>query len=89
MILSSDLRIGKQLMESRAKEYQDKAKGLLRAELKRRDLNYVDLAERLTAMGTKETAPNLSNKIARGGFTAGFFVQCLEAIGCHTLRLSE
>lgn len=76
-------------METKTKEYQDKAKGILRAELKRRDLNYVDLAERLTAMGTKESATNLSNKIARGGFTAGFFIQCMMAIGCHTLRIDE
>ncbi len=27
--------------------------------------------------------------IARGGFTAGFFVSCLIAIGCHTVRLHE
>ena len=76
-------------MDTKAKEYQDKAKGILRAELKRRDLNYGDLAEKLTAMGTKETPANLSNKIARGGFTAGFFIQCLEAIGCQSLRLSD
>lgn len=30
--------------------------------------------ERLTAMGTKETTANLSNKIARGDFMAGFFI---------------
>ena len=76
-------------METKAHEYQEKAKGILRAEIKRRGLNYGDLAEKLTEMGTKESAANLSNKIARGGFTAGFFIQCLEAIGCHTLRLSE
>jgi hypothetical protein len=40
-------------------------------------------------MGVKDNARNLSNKIARGAFTAGFFVLCLEAIGVQTLRLSE
>jgi hypothetical protein len=27
------------------------------------------------------------NKIARGGFTAVFFLQCMEAIGVHSLQL--
>lgn len=32
---------------------------------------------------------NVKNKINRGTFTAIFFVQCLEAIGCTTLRLED
>lgn len=69
------------------KEWQDRVKGLLKAELKRRGVGYRELAEKLTAMGIPETERNLANKIARGGFTAAFFVQCLDAIGCSTLRL--
>jgi len=76
-------------METKAKEYQDKAKGILRAEIKRRNLNYDQLAEKLAAIGVKESARNLSNKISRGGFTAGFFIQCLTAIGAHIVRLDE
>jgi Domain of unknown function (DUF6471) len=30
---------------------------------------------------------NLRNKVARGGFSAVFFVQCLRAMGCQTVRL--
>ena len=88
MILSSDLGIfGENSMDSKTKEYQDRAKGILKAEIKRRNLNYEGLAEKLAALGVKESSRNLSNKISRGGFTAGFFVQCLEAIGCQSLRL--
>jgi hypothetical protein len=76
-------------MESATKHYQDKAKGILRAEIKRRNLNYDDLAAKLAEIGVKESARNLSNKIARGGFTAGFFIQCLIALGAHTVRLDE
>jgi len=71
------------------KAFQHKAKGILRAEIKRRNLNYDDLAEKLAEIGIKENARNLSNKIARGGFTAGFFLECLTAIGCHTVRVEE
>ena len=64
-------------------------KGILKAELKRRHLGYQDLVEKLGEIGVKETEPNIRNKIARGSFTAVFFVQCLVAIGCHVLRLEE
>lgn len=68
-------------------EWQSRVKGLLKAELKRRNLGYRELAEKLTAMGIPETEANIKNKISRGGFTAVFFVQCLVSIGCTTLRL--
>jgi hypothetical protein len=34
-----------------------------------------------------ETERNLNNKISRGGFTAAFLLQCLEAIGVEDFRL--
>lgn len=62
---------------------------ILKAELKRRNVGYRELAEKLTAMGTPETDRNIANKISRGGFTAAFFIECLVAIGCQTLRLED
>jgi len=70
------------------KAYQDKAKGLLRAEIARRNLSFDDLAKKLAEIGVQDNARNLSNKIARGGFTAGFFIACMEAMGITDLRLS-
>ena len=64
-------------------------KGMLRAELKRRGLTYQDLADKLAEGGVRETETNLRTKISRGTFTAVFFVQCLKAIGCTSLRLDE
>jgi hypothetical protein len=57
--------------------------------LKRRNIGFRELAERLTAMGTPETDRNIANKISRGGFRAAFFIQCLVAIGCQTVRLDD
>ncbi len=68
-------------------EYEEKAKNLLKAELKRKGLTYAELAEKLKAVGIQETERNLNNKISRGGFTAAFFLQCFEAIGTDTLHL--
>jgi hypothetical protein len=69
--------------------WAERAKGLLKAELKRRNVGYRELAEKLSAQGTPETERNIANKISRGGFTAAFLIQCLEAIGCQSLRLSD
>jgi hypothetical protein len=62
-------------------------KGILKAELKRRHVSYKDLADRLSTLGVHDSERNIANKIARGSFTAVFFVQCLEAIGCRVLHL--
>jgi Domain of unknown function (DUF6471) len=76
-------------MVPKRKDWQALVKGLLKAELKRRNLSYADLAEKLAAVGVSDNERNISNKIARGSFTAVFLVQCLEAIGARTIHLEE
>lgn len=76
-------------MAAKAKDWQALVKGILKAELKRRNLSYADLAEKLSAIGVKDSERNISNKISRGSFTAVFFVQCLNAVGCHTVNIGE
>jgi hypothetical protein len=68
-------------------EYETRAKNLLKGELKRRGVSYGQLAEKLTAMGVPENERNLNNKISRGGFTAAFLLQCLEAIGANEIKV--
>jgi Domain of unknown function (DUF6471) len=75
-------------MAAKTKDWQAQVKGVLKAELKRRNVSYADLAEKLAAIGVKDNERNIANKIARGSFTAVFFVQCLEAIGCTTVHLN-
>jgi hypothetical protein len=65
------------------------AKGLLKAELKRRSVSYSDLAARLGDMGIRETPENIANKISRGGFTAVFLLQCFEAVGAQVIHLDS
>ncbi len=71
------------------KEWQDRVKGILKAELKRRNVSYRQLAECLEAMGVHESEKNINNKISRGGFTAVFFVQCLKAIGAKQVIIDD
>ncbi|MFD0988218.1 DUF6471 domain-containing protein [Methyloligella solikamskensis] len=68
-------------------EYETRAKNLLKAELKRKGITYRQLAEKLADLGIQENERNLNNKISRGGFTAAFMLQCLEAIGANDIRL--
>jgi len=76
-------------MVAKTKNWQAKVKGIIKAELVRRDLSYADLADKLAIIGVKENGRNISNKIGRGSFSAIFFFQCMEAIGCHTVRLGD
>jgi hypothetical protein len=68
-------------------EWQARVKGMLKSELKRKNVGYRELAERLAAMGVHDSERNIANKISRGGFTAVFLLQCLEAIEAKDIRI--
>ena len=74
-------------MPVKEKEWEDRVKGMLKAELKRRNVTYADLVGKLADLGVMDSEPNIRNKISRGKFTAVFLIQCLSAIGADTLRL--
>ncbi|WP_067737842.1 DUF6471 domain-containing protein [Novosphingobium naphthalenivorans] len=74
-------------MPVQEKEWEDKVKGMLKGELKRRGVTYADLAGKLADIGVMDSEPNIRNKISRGKFTAVFLVQCLTAIECSSLRI--
>lgn len=73
--------------KSSAEPYEERAKNILKSELKRRGVTYAQLAEKLKALGANESERNLANKISRGSFTAAFFMMCMDAIGAHQLSL--
>jgi hypothetical protein len=68
-------------------EYETRAKNLLKGELKRKGITYAQLVEKLAQIGVHETERNLNNKISRGGFTAAFLLQCMDAISVLEIRL--
>lgn len=70
-----------------AKDYNRLVKNILKAELKRRGVSYRELADKLAQIGVHENERNIANKISRGGFSAAFFVQCLDAVGCADISL--
>jgi hypothetical protein len=70
-------------------DWRAHTKGLLRAELTKRNIGYRELVAKLGEIGIHESEQNLANKISRGSFTAVFLIQCLNVIGCTTLRLAD
>ena len=71
------------------RDWEGLAKSLLKAELKRKNVTYAQLVGKLADVGVVDSEPNIRNKLSRGKFTAVFLIQCLEAIGCSSLRLSD
>lgn len=65
------------------------ASGIIKAELKRRDISYEQLVTMLEAIGIQETHASILNKMSRGSFQFTFFLQCAAAIGIKNLRLDE
>jgi hypothetical protein len=93
IITYDDLTDGADMKEESRKlnptniQYEEKAKNLLKGELKRRGVTYAQLAEKLAVIGVHETERNLNNKISRGGFSAAFLLQCLDIVGATEVRL--
>lgn len=69
--------------------WENRVKTLLKVELTRQGITYGQLAERLRARGVDQLEADVRNKLSRGTFSAIFLVQCLEAIGCQSVRLSD
>jgi hypothetical protein len=69
-------------------DWKIQAKQLIRAEMKRRSLSYADLATRMQGIGLAANERTVANKIAAGGFSAAFFLQCVEAIGVKAIYLT-
>ena len=82
-------RSRKRMPVRRPDEWAALSKGLLKAELVRRGITYQQLGERLQRIGVRYTTENLTNKINRGKFSTMFLLQCLEAIDCKVLRVSD
>jgi hypothetical protein len=70
-------------------EWAERAARHLKAELKRADLTYDELAARLKKHGFKETKASIANKLARATLPAHFFLASMVAIGCETVTLEN
>ncbi len=76
-------------MAGTSEKWADHAKRHLKAELKRADVAYAELADRLTAMGIPETETSVAAKVNRGAFPAWFLFAVMKAIGASVLRVED
>lgn len=70
-------------------EWAERAARHLKAELKRADVTYEELAARLKKHGFQETKASIANKLARATVPAAFFLASLAAIGCEGVQLED
>jgi hypothetical protein len=70
-------------------EWAERAARHLKAELKRAEVTYEELAKRLEAHGFKETKASIANKLARATMSAHFYLASLAAVGRDGLKLEE
>ena len=71
------------------RDWNSYAKAVLQAEMARKQTKAPELARRLEELGVEDNARNVANKIARGTFSAAFFLQCLAAMEVRNLHLGE
>jgi len=70
-------------------EWAERAARLLKAELKRAEVTYEELAERLKEHGFAETKASIANKLARATMSAHFFLASLAVIGHESVRFED
>jgi hypothetical protein len=76
--------------EEAERRWAERTKRFLKAELKRANVTYEELARRLREHhGLNETKVAISNKLSRGTFSAMFFLAAMKAIGAEHVRLED
>lgn len=68
--------------------WNEQAKGILKAQLARKNIKYHDLARKLNAIGVEENQNTIATKISRGAFSFTFFLQCMYALGINKIDLN-
>jgi hypothetical protein len=71
------------------REWAHRARRFVRAEIKRAEISYAELAQRLKKHGLEETEASIANKLSRGTFGAIFFLAVMKAIGRQMVNLDE
>ena len=65
------------------------ASKILKTELAKRDMTYIELVKKLKDMGIEIKVEDMRGRIARGTFSAILFIQCLKAIDVKNLQLED
>lgn len=75
---------------AKEKEWADKARRFIKAELKRAGITYAELAQRLNEHGfAGETEASVNSKLVRGTFAASFFLAVLAVLEMEGIQLED
>ncbi len=77
------------MVTEKEREWAHRARRFLRAEIKRAEIGYAELAERLKEHGLEETEASIANKLSRGTFAAIFLIVVMKAIGRDNVNVSD
>jgi Domain of unknown function (DUF6471) len=77
-------------ISAKEREWADRVRQYLKAEMKRRNVTHAELARRLNEHGFEgETQASVNSKLVRGTFSVTFFVAVLAVLGITALTLAE
>jgi hypothetical protein len=76
-------------VKGKEREWADRAGRFVKAELKRAEVGYAELARRLREHGLEETEASITAKLNRGTFAATFFLATMKAIGRENINLAD
>ena len=70
-------------------ELRKHASRFIKAEMKRADVTYDQLIERLATIGLHETKASIANMLARGTFPATFLIAVMRVLGKENINLKD
>src|SRR5437868_13542137 len=76
-------------LATKEREWADRVRRYVKAELKRAEVSYAELARRLKDHGLEETEASITAKLNRGTFAATFFLATMKAIGRETVNITD
>lgn len=68
-------------------EWKDISKAILKSELAKKNIDYIQLSSKLAELDIHESPANLNSKINRGKFSFAFFIQCMQAIKTNKITI--
>jgi hypothetical protein len=71
------------------REWAERAARHLKAELKRAEMTYEELAEKMKKHGFEETKASVASKLSRATLPAHFFLAALAAMGRKEVTLED
>jgi predicted DNA-binding protein (UPF0251 family) len=78
------------MVTEKEREWAHRARRFLRAEIKRAEISYAELARRLRdEHGLEETEASIANKLSRGTFAATFFLATMKALGREQINIAD